>query len=427
MMRAAPVRGMKECKRTNGNRREHESTQNWQSKTRPVYLLVVVTGGCTRLTRATLSTSPEVVISVQIASRMQAEDLQRMAAQAFPVIQAASDLHKAGDLTDYDFVGVYILALAASRRVSSWCTGRLKPWPARLSSELGESSALERVQGLVQLLGGMDFIVKKLGNRRCLNPITVQDIFNELHLAGIKHNKNGTSVNTSMVQWSLGKRPFVVMPSVPSPLEVLQQQAKGTRVVSVFLTQRELEVVQTSQLVYMLGAPNHSRDALEFTIHDLSHMEHFCDQDSHFEQRGFFKCMLRLGDGSPRDFFCFALGLDDVLWHQLEYVLSDMNCFVPHLLQYTLAKIVEAVNREERCGVERSEPLAKLDRLHRMWSSMLDAMGMSAQKGEVCPARLAADALFLVTMQQRSESPHLTRAEAEALRCWFQEQVNKET
>ena len=61
-----------------------------------------------------------------------------------------------------------------------------------------------------------------------------------------------------------------------------------------------------------------------------------------------------------------------------------------------------------------------------IWSSMLDAMGMTAQTGHVSPARLAADALFLVTLQQRSESPHLTRDEAEALRYWFQEQANKE-
>ena len=390
----------------------------------------MVAGGCIRLAWAphqpvVVGTATGRSPSLQIASRMQADDLQCMAALAFPVIQAAIELHKAGDLTDYDFVGVYILALAAARRASAWCTGRLKPWPACLSSELGESAALDRVAGLVHLLGGIDFIVRKLGNRRRLNPITVQDIFNELQLASIKHNKNGSTVNMSMVQWGLGNRPFVVMSIVPSPMEVLQQQADGTRVVTVFLTHTELSVVQTSQLVYMLGAPNHSRDALEFTIHDLLHMEHFCDVNSHLEQRGFFKCMLRLGGGSPRDFFCMSCGLDAVFWHQLEYVLSDMNCYAPHLLLYSLAKIVEAVNREERGRAERSEPLVKLERMRDIWSSMLDAMGMTAQTGDVSPARLAADALFLVTLQQRSDSPHLTRDEAEALRCWFQEQVKK--
>jgi hypothetical protein len=350
---------------------------------------------------------------------MQAEDLKRMAVQAFPVIQAAVELHKVGDLPDYDLVGIYILALAAARRAAAWCTGRLKPWPGCLSLELGSSVAVERVSGLSQLLGGFEFIHKKLGNRRRTGAITVQDIFNELQLASIKHNKNGCSVNTTLVQWSLGKRPFVVMSSVPSPMEVLQQQADGTRVVTLFLTQDELATVQTSQLLYMHGSPNHSRDAFEFTLHDLQHMEHFCDEDSHFEQRGFFVCMLRLGDGSPRDFFCTSLGLDDAFWHQLEYVLSDMNCFVPHLMLYTLAKIVEAVNREAP-GTEMGE--RKLQRMHRIWSSMLDAMGMTESSGD---SRLAADALFRVTIQQRGDRQTLTREEAESLRHWFQAQGHK--
>jgi hypothetical protein len=353
---------------------------------------------------------------------MQAEDLKVMAAKAHPVIQAASDMYKASELSDYDFVGIYILALAASRRASSWCTGRLKPWPERLSLELGSSITLDRVTGLIQLLGGIDFIHKKLGNRQRNGSITVQDIFNELQLANIKHNKLGYSVNTSMVQWSLGNRPFVVMSIIPSPLEVLQQQANGKRVVTLFLTQSELAVVHTSQLLYMRGFPSHSRDAFEFTLHDLQHMEHFCDKDSHFEQRGFFMSMLQIGNGSPRDFFCTSHGLDCLFWHQLEYVLSDMNCFAPHLMQYTLAKIVEAVNREDHCRTEKMDPVVKLERMRLTWTSMLDAMGMTAQAGK---ARLAADALFDVTVQKRSDRQSLSRDEAESLRHWFQEQVNK--
>jgi hypothetical protein len=353
---------------------------------------------------------------------MQSEDLTIMAAKAFPVIQAAADLYKARELADHDFVGIYILALAASRKVSSWCTGRLKPWPERLSLELGSSIALDRVTGLIELLGGIDFILKKLGNRHRNGVITVQDIFNELQLASIKHNKHGCSVNMSMVQWSLGNRPFVVMPIIPSPMQVLQQQADGVRVVTVFLTQTELAVVHTSQLLYMQGSPSHSRDAFEFTLHDLQHMEHFCDKESHFEQRGFFLCMLRVGNGSPRDFFCTSCGLDSLFWHQLEYVLSDMNCFAPHLMQYTLAKIVEAVNREDQGRTEKMDPLAKIERMRRIWSSMLNAMGMTAQAGD---ARRAADALFDVMVQKQSDRQNLSRIEADSMRYWFQEQVNK--
>jgi len=172
----------------------------------------------------------------------------------------------------------------------------------------------------------------------------------------------------------------------------------------------------------MNGAPNHSRDAFEFTLHDLQHMEHFCDEDSHLEQRGFFMCMLRLGTGRPREFFCSHCGLDSTFWHQLEYVLSDMNCYVPHLLLYTLAKIVEAVNREEELSTEKMDAVTKQERMHRIWPLLLDAMGMTATTGD---ARLAADALYHVTTRQRSDRPALTRAEAESLRCWFQAQVRE--
>jgi hypothetical protein len=250
--------------------------------------------------------------------------------------------------------------------------------------------------------------------------LTVQDIFNELQLTGVKHNKNGCCVNTTMVQWGLGNRPFVVMSVVPSPMEVLRQQAFGTRVVTVFLTEAELQVAHSSQLMYMHGAPTHSRDAFEFTLHDLKHMEHFCDEDSHLEQRGFFTCMLRLGNGNPREFFCTSWGLDGLFWNHLEYVISDMNCFVPHLMQYTLAKIVEAVNREQQGKAENTREHSKLERMHQIWCSMLDGMGITTVD---VAARQAADALFQVIMHKNIDKPHLTREEAEILRCWFRQQI----
>ena len=39
---------------------------------------------------------------------------------------------------------------------------------------------------------------------------------------------------------------------------------------------------------------------------------------------------------------------DDQLWRELEYLISDMNCFSTHLLQYFVAKLVDA---EKRCFV----------------------------------------------------------------------------
>ena len=49
-------------------------------------------------------------------------------------------------------------------------------------------------------------------------------------------------------------------------------------------------------------------------------------------------------------------------------------------MQDTLAKIEEAVNRKDKTKTEQME-LAKLDRMHLIWCSMLDAMGMTAETG----------------------------------------------
>jgi hypothetical protein len=46
----------------------------------------------------------------------------------------------------------------------------------------------------------------------------------------------------------------------------------------------------------MEGMPNHSKDALEFLLHDLKHMENFIDNATYKEQVGFFRCMLKLSD-----------------------------------------------------------------------------------------------------------------------------------
>lgn len=160
----------------------------------------------------------------------------------------------------------------------------------------------------------------------------------------------------------------------------------------------------SAKLAYMDfdGAHMHEKDALEFLLHDLKHMENFVDIQTNQEQVGFFKALLcltvkedrkdenkedkssQLATSSvltflndtilsneidadvanedykyndsiknsskvyhitPKRFFCHHLGYDDQLWRELEYVISDMNTYVPHLLQYTLAKMLTATIR----------------------------------------------------------------------------------
>ena len=98
---------------------------------------------------------------------------------------------------------------------------------------------------------------------------------------------------------------------------------------------------------------------LHFSSHK-KHMEHFSNEDIFLEQVGFFHKILSLSssyvhlegyrqDGTSADttlmhckydddthlktFFVEILGYDIQFWREIEYLISDMNCFVTHLVQ----------------------------------------------------------------------------------------------
>ena len=88
-------------------------------------------------------------------------------------------------------------------------------------------------------------------------------------------------------------------------------------------------------------------------------MEHFSNEEIFLEQVGFFYKVLSLSstcallegsqDETSQDnssisiqryqdtqlkcFFLETLGYDIQFWREMEYLISDMNCFVTHLLQ----------------------------------------------------------------------------------------------
>ena len=372
-----------------------------------------------------------------------AADLAAEAQAIVPIVQAVHVLWRTGAVSDADLVGAYILAACAWRRPRAWLVGRLKPRPiaAAEGSEAPPSMPLTTVPALLELCGGTTFIEKKLGPG---GETTLFRIFNEGVLGGLKGNKDNY-INCCMASWFAGLRPCRLLFHVPSPMEVLRQQAAGERVVTLFLTLDELSRRHTAQLVYMEGGHSHTRDPLEFTLHDLKHMEHFVNPHTHLEQVGFFGSMLSLGapdgTGGPRAFFRAVCGLDQKLWHELEYVISDMNTYSPHLMSYMLAKLLFATKR--KLGVARDTPAgvrlvdgtggggvasdggaeahgvcAQGEReqtrteLETIWRSLLSQFGMR----EDCAAWRAACGMLTALFRERAP---LGDQEAEALRCWF--------
>jgi hypothetical protein len=262
-----------------------------------------------------------------------------------PVVVALLDpyfaLLKDDAISECDMVGLFILTYLALRRPRNWCSTTTKESFGDVSSSSSTSSMrLCALDEPLQRHLNIEYISRKLKHKhidQTLQETRVVDLFNSLCFSGVKHNSD-QYINRFMVQWFRHNRPVRLLSHIPSPLEVLSQQAAGERVVTMFRTELELSRAHRSKLTYMSGSQEHCRDPLEFLLHDLRHMEHFCDLDSHDEQVGFFFAVSQLNGGQVRKYFLDILGYNKALWFELEYVVSDMNCYVSHLLRYLHAK-----------------------------------------------------------------------------------------
>lgn len=311
---------------------------------------------------------------------MKGADLESEAQQLHPIIQECHADFLLGRLPAHDLVGIYILLFLALRRPKGFCGGRLNTLIsdglACGAKEMNSTSISAYSKVLEVLNGGYIAKVMKASD---VAQVTVMDIFNSQRFVGIKSNGDN-HVNQCMVGWALGLRPVRLLTYIPTPSQVLRMQAQGERVVTIFTSLEELGRQHTSKLTYMEDMREHSRDALEFTVHDLKHMEHFLCSDTFHEQVGFFKCLLSLSKGRPKDFF-LRRGHDLRLWHELEYVAADMNCYSTHLLRYLFAKVHASCLRNT-AAIADALCLPADGRLPEevhaiVWRELLVALGMS--------------------------------------------------
>ncbi len=128
-------------------------------------------------------------------------------------------------------------------------------------------------------------------------------------------------IRRSLIQWHLGYYPLVLSDHIPTPLELLQIQALGKRVITVFKNASDWEKT------------HFGKSAWEFIIHDLIHADHFFENLEWREgQIAFYQFILQNWDHDM---------MTEVRSHcseQFDYLISDMNSHPQHMYQ-TLAAL----------------------------------------------------------------------------------------
>lgn len=116
-------------------------------------------------------------------------------------------------------------------------------------------------------------------------------------------------------KWQRNEISLQLLFHVPTSIEVLRAQARGERCVSALISREEI-----------LEFEEDGRDFLSFLIHDLVHAQHFfADPESSQRQIKFAREMLPLVEA--------GVFLNTSLQAEFEYLISDMNSHVVHLLK----------------------------------------------------------------------------------------------
>lgn len=148
-----------------------------------------------------------------------------------------------------------------------------------------------------------------------LNSISGIELFTLFNLRGIPK-----SIHRAMVNWYEGKWKIEMLHIIPSAKQLLFMQVRNCRVLTLINDENRL----TS---HILG----SRDPLSFALHDLMHADQFFNNIySQKGQLGFYKWVAGQYDNKLLQ---KKLIEDKKFSVEFDYVVSDMNAYVIHLLK----------------------------------------------------------------------------------------------
>ena len=213
-------------------------------------------------------------------------------------IESLEQLH----LPDVDFTTYYILLFLRLKHPKNWLQKKTKstqiyPYGISLLEYLPDNFNLT------------DWEKEKLKG------VTTYTIFLHFNLKGIPE-----SINRTMLNWFQGFWKIKLLKYIPNSRTLLKMQVNNTRCITVTTHHQAI-----TELVL------NSRDPLSFVLHDLMHADQFFNQvDSQKGQLGFYH-LLNLIYDQPK--LTYYLDNDEQFKKEFEYVVSDMNAYVIHLLK----------------------------------------------------------------------------------------------
>lgn len=148
-----------------------------------------------------------------------------------------------------------------------------------------------------------------------LKGITGPDLFQYFNLRGIPK-----SIHRAMINWYNNSWDIKMLFTIPSPAELLFMQVENSRVLTLIIDEKKLTT-------HILGR----RDPLSFALHDLMHADQFFNNPkSQKGQLGFYKW---IATQYQNPILQNKLQCDKKFKDEFDYVVSDMNAYVMHLLK----------------------------------------------------------------------------------------------
>lgn len=184
------------------------------------------------------------------------------------------------------------------------------------------------------------------------------DYVERFHFLGIIPN-----VSRSLLAWLRNEWSLTLTESIPSPLEVLEMQAMGTRPITLI-----------AHYPRMLQPVLKKSNGFEFIVHDLEHaFKFFYDPVQHEAQRKFFSLMQK----AWRQNLFISYRSDPIFSEQFDYVISDMNTHVIHSLRFLTSALIESLLRRERKLPHEMLSLETESELSQLMQSLSECWGFT--------------------------------------------------